>query len=132
VIDELSSLGTERITLMGGEPLRYAGWEQLAKRGIAHGMDMDMVTSAVGLDDAVAHRIAAVPLNSVTISVDGTEAVHDHQRRVEGSYRRAIQAVRSLDALGVLVGVTTQINALSLPVLETMAPELEAAGVVPT
>lgn len=130
LIDELAVLGTRRLTLMGGEPLNYRGWQQLAARGIEHGMDVEMVTSAMGLNEVTADTIAELPLYAVTVSVDGTEAVHDAQRRVPGSYRQAIKAIELLDARGVAVGVTTQINPLSLPVLEELGPRLEAAGVL--
>jgi MoaA/NifB/PqqE/SkfB family radical SAM enzyme len=65
---------------------------------------------------------------SVTVSVDGTEEAHDRQRGVPGSYRAALEAISHLDAAGVPVGVTTQVNRLSLPSLGRLAPELEAAG----
>lgn len=129
VIDELAALGTERVTLLGGEPLTYPHWEAVARQGIARGIDMEMVTSANGLDETTAERIATVGLSSVTISIDGTESVHDEQRRCVGSYRRAMRAIAALDALGVPMGVTTQINSRTLPVIEALGAELEAAGV---
>jgi radical SAM protein with 4Fe4S-binding SPASM domain len=130
VIDELGALGTERITLLGGEPLSHPGWQELAARGIAHGMHMEMVTSGFGLDDATVQRMVELPLTSVTVSVDGTEAVHDRLRRNEGSYRRVLGAIRRLDGAAIPVGVTTQVNTQTMPLLEALGEELEAAGVL--
>ncbi len=130
LIDELAGLGTKRLTFIGGEPLTYPGWEALAARGVERGMAVEMVTSAFGLDEVAADKIAQLPLYAVTISVDGTEEVHDAQRGVPGSYRQALRALRLLDARGVPVGIATQINPLTLPVLEQLAPVLEDAGVL--
>lgn len=130
VIDELAALGTERITLLGGEPLCHPAWETIARHGTARGVDMEMVTSAWGLDAAMARRIAEAAIASVTVSVDGTESVHDELRRMPGSYQEALGAIRALDEVGIPVGVTTQVNVRTLPVLEQMASELERAGVL--
>ena len=128
VIQELSELGCERITLMGGEPLVHPGWRRIAVEAARGGLEVEMVTSGVGLTDEVAATMADVPLDSVTVSVDGVERVHDSQRRMPGAFRRALDAIGTLRKRGIAVGVTTQLNTLTLPTLEQLAPELEAAG----
>jgi len=130
VIDTLGTLGTERITLLGGEPLMHPGWQELAARGIEYGMHMELVTSGFGLNSTTVRQMAELPLTSVSVSVDGTEAVHDWLRRSHGSYRRVLAGIRQLDAAAIPVGVTTQVNTQTLPLLEALGEELEAAGVL--
>jgi radical SAM protein with 4Fe4S-binding SPASM domain len=128
VIGELAELGCQRVTLMGGEPLSHPDWQSIAARAVREGLEVEMVTSGAGLTAEVAATMAAVPLDSVTLSVDGVEAVHDAQRRAPGAFRRALDAIGTLRRQGIAVGVTTQLNTLTVPTLEQLAPELEAAG----
>jgi len=128
VIVDLAALGCKRITLMGGEPLCVPDWPVLVRAATDSGMAVDMVTSGMGINQMYAARMRATPLASITISVDGTEAVHDRQRRVPGCYRQALNAIRWLDQAGMKVGVTSQVNPQTLPTLEALAGELQEAG----
>lgn len=128
VISDLATLGCKRVTLMGGEPLCREDWPILAEAAAEAGMLVDMVTSGLGVNQAVAARMRKTPLASVTVSVDGTAAVHDGQRGVPGLYGQALAAIRWLDQAGFKVGVTTQLNPETLPTIETLAEELQTAG----
>ncbi len=128
VVDELVELGCQRITLMGGEPLASPDWRSIAEFAARHRLEVEMVTSGAGLTDDVAAAMTEVPFDSVTVSVDGTESVHDAQRRVPGAFRRALGAIETLRSHGVAVGVGTQLNTHTVPTLAQLAPQLEAAG----
>jgi radical SAM protein with 4Fe4S-binding SPASM domain len=130
VISDLAHLGCRRVTLMGGEPLCRDDWPVLAQAAADAGMIVDLVTSGVGIDQAVAARMRKAPLASVTVSVDGTAAVHDSLRGVPGSFEQALTAIRWLDQVGFNVGVTTQINLETLPTLDALVEELQEAGAV--
>jgi radical SAM protein with 4Fe4S-binding SPASM domain len=82
----------------------------------------------MGINELCAARIRAAPLASITISVDGTQAVHDSQRGVPGCYQQALNAIRWLDQAGMKVGVTSQVNPQTLPTLQALAGELQDAG----
>ena len=128
VVHALSDLGCKRVSLLGGEPLRFKGWAQVAAASRARGMVVEIITSGIGIDRTVAQTIFDIGVNSVTVSVDGTEAEHDRQRRMSSGYRQAIDAIRYLDEAGLRVGVNTQINQGTLPTLEALAPKLQEAG----
>jgi radical SAM protein with 4Fe4S-binding SPASM domain len=113
---------------MGGEPLCMPDWPILARAAADSGMAVDLVTSGVGIDRQRAAWIREAPLASVTVSVDGTAAVHDRQRRVPGCHQQALAAIRWLDQAGLKVGVTSQVNPDTLPTLEELADELQHAG----
>ena len=128
VLASLGRLGCKRVGLLGGEPLLFPEWPEVAEHARAQGMAVEMITSAVGFGAETAAQMVAAGLNSVTVSVDGTEAVHNAQRRVADGFRQALDAIRKMDAVGIRVGVNSQVNRRSLPTLEAVADELEAAG----
>ena len=130
IIRDLAALGCARLTFSGGEPLLRPDWPELAAAACELGIAPDMITSGIGLDAACAARIRRAGLISVTVSIDGTKDVHDRLRGASGGYERALEALRFLDEAGVRAGVTTQVNTLTLPTLEALAPEIQAAGAV--
>jgi radical SAM protein with 4Fe4S-binding SPASM domain len=130
VIGALADLGCRRITLMGGEPLLYPRWVELAQAGRSRDMIVDLISSGQGLDDKTAALIATSGLHAVTISVDGLAGTHDAQRRVPGCFEQAMRAIRAVDQAGLKVGVTSQVNQGNLAELEDLAPLLEDAGVL--
>jgi len=130
VIATLAELGCRRISLMGGEPLLYPRWAELAAAARGRELIVDLISSGQGLDQDTALRIRDSGLHAVTISIDGLVATHDMQRGLPGSYQRALQAIRLVDQAGLKVGVTTQVNRGNLAELEALAPILEDAGVI--
>jgi radical SAM protein with 4Fe4S-binding SPASM domain len=128
VVDQLAALGCRQLSLLGGEPLLRPDWPAVARAAVARGMEVELLTSGVGVTEGVAELARSAGLRSVTVSVDGTEEAHDAQRRLAGCYRAAIDAIGHFDRAGLIVGVTTQVNPQSLGTLEALAPLLEAAG----
>ena len=130
VIGSLADLGCRRITLMGGEPLLYPRWVDLVHAARARDMLVDLISCGQGLDENVAFAMRDCGLHAVTISIDGLAATHDAQRRVSGCFEQALRASRLVDQAGLKVGVTSQVNQGNLSELESLAPMLEAAGVL--
>jgi radical SAM protein with 4Fe4S-binding SPASM domain len=127
VFRDLAALGAKRVTFSGGEPLVRRDWPRLARTASGCGMAVDLITSGAGVDAAAVRAMRRVRLDAVTVSVDGTREAHD-QLRGAGSWDRALGAIRRLDGAGLRVGVSTQVNRLSLPTLAELAGELERAG----
>ena len=65
----------------------------------------------------------------MSVSIDGTERVHDHLRNLKGSHRAAMRALAHIRAAGMTPMANTQINRDNLPILEAHADELVAAGI---
>ncbi|HEX7596591.1 MAG TPA: radical SAM protein [Polyangia bacterium] len=128
VVNELADLGCKWLTLMGGEPLVSPAWPAVARAAVGRGMVVDMVTSGVGMDATTAAALFEAGLSSVTVSVDGTAQVHNRLRGVPDGHAHALRAIGLLDAAGLRVGVTTQINGENIDTLEALAPELQSAG----
>ena len=130
VLEALARVGCKRVGLLGGEPLLFPEWPDVARHARAQGMAVEMITSAVGFGPNTAEQMVNAELASVTVSVDGTEAVHNSQRRVSDGFEQALDAIRRMDAAGLRVGVNTQVNRRSLPTLEALAETLAEAGVM--
>jgi radical SAM protein with 4Fe4S-binding SPASM domain len=128
VFRDLAALGTERLTLSGGEPFARADWPAIVRAAVRTGPMVDAITSGWTLDAAAIREIRRAGLCAVTISIDGPAEVHDRLRGLDGAHRRAIAAIRRLDAAGMRVGVATQVNRWNLRLLAAVAREIQAAG----
>jgi radical SAM protein with 4Fe4S-binding SPASM domain len=124
----LARLGCQRLSLLGGEPLLYPGWLAIAELATGLGLIVDLITCGLGIDEVTLEALSSGAFASITLSIDGTEAVHDRLRRTPGGYAEALRAITRLDRAGMKVGVTTQVNQSTLPTLLELAPELQEAG----
>jgi radical SAM protein with 4Fe4S-binding SPASM domain len=130
VVGSLGRLGCKRLTLLGGEPFLHEGWHAIARRATELGIQVDLVSCGLGIDDEIVRAVRASGMISITISVDGSESIHDRSRRTPGGYLAALDAIARLDRAGMRVGVTTQVNRLTLPTFEELAEWLQAAGAI--
>ncbi len=129
VADELAGLGCKRVSLIGGEPFLKPGWEAVVERLAARGVIVELVTNGWMVDSAMVQRMVSAGVHSVSVSIDGTAAVHDMLRDRKGSFERALAAVRNVREAGLPVGVLTQVSKANMGDLERLYPELEQAGV---
>ena len=78
LVDELHELGCKRIAFLGGEPLCRPELLTLIRQAKRRHMLVEIVTSGMGLDSAMAVELKAAGTNSVTVSIDGLEAAHEN------------------------------------------------------
>jgi len=126
----LSNLGCKYVSFLGGEPFLRSDWWKLAGYATSLGLSVDIITSGVGFKKQYVSQIIDAGIKSITVSVDGNEDIHNKLRGVEGSYRMALRAIELSSKGGVKVGVTTQVNRLTLPSLEKMVGNIEIAGAI--
>lgn len=123
LVDQLADLGVIEVVLIGGEAYLREDWCELIARIAARGMQPLLTTGGRGITPARARAAAAAGLESVSVSIDGSEATHDRLRGVAGSHAAALAAIGHLREAGIPVSVNTQINRLSMAelpeVLET-------------
>jgi radical SAM protein with 4Fe4S-binding SPASM domain len=75
-----------------------------------------------------AEAIAEAGFFAVTMSVDGTAAVHDRLRRVPGALKALLEGAAALSRRGVLIGASTQVNKANLGELDAIHDLLAAHG----
>ncbi|MFQ5999307.1 MAG: radical SAM/SPASM domain-containing protein [Candidatus Bathyarchaeia archaeon] len=115
-IDEVCSLGVPFFDFSGGEPLLRKDLSILAKRASSHGCLVSMNTNGALLKSGRASEIREA-FDIVVVSLDGPKEVHDKLRGVEGTYDRAIEAIKLLKACGVRVGVNMVVTPWNIKIL---------------
>ena len=124
LVDQLAELGVLEVVLIGGESYLRDDWCAIIARIAERGMEPLLTTGGRGMTAERARAAKQAGLVSASISLDGLEATHDHQRGVKGSFAAALAAMRNLRDADVAISANTQINTLSMrelpAVLETI------------
>lgn len=96
IIDELHALGCVQLSVTGGEPLLYQGIERLIFRGKNNGMTININTNGLL---ATRKKDVLALADSVTISIDGDQSLHD-ELRGSGSFDIAVKGAQIAGNLG--------------------------------
>ncbi|MBV1858963.1 MAG: radical SAM protein [Nannocystaceae bacterium] len=126
---QIADLGLDSITLIGGEAYLREDWLEIAATLIERGVETSVTTGGRGIDRARAEAMAEVGISTVSVSVDGLQATHDHLRAVRGSHAAALGALEALGRAGVPVSVNTQICATNLREVESLFDVIAPLGV---
>ncbi|MGO9836210.1 MAG: radical SAM protein [Polyangiaceae bacterium] len=129
LIDQMARLGVKEVTLIGGEAYLRDDWLDLVRAIRAHGIPVTTTSGGRGLTPEIIDLAKAAGLSGASISIDGDEATHDRLRGVAGSYRSAIAAMRALKERGMRISCNTQINRLSMPLLESILETVATIGI---
>lgn len=109
IIAEGYDIGYRHLHITGGEPLLWERlWESLHCAFRMGYESAFLNTNGTLLTEVMSSRLAEYRGLSISVSLEGTEAFHDHLRG-EGSYRRASQGIEK--AIGA--GVTLYVFALA-------------------
>lgn len=123
VVEQLAELNPPVLVLTGGDPLMRADFFEIAERAIARGLRVAVspTTTALVTRERLS-RMRDLGVTMVHLSLDGADAAtHDGFRGVAGTYRRVIQALEDLQALGMPVQVGTTLGRHNLHQLEQMS-----------
>jgi radical SAM protein with 4Fe4S-binding SPASM domain len=129
LVDQMARLGVKEVTLIGGEAYLRGDWLDLIRALRGHGIPVSTTSGGRGLTPEIIDGAKAAGLSGASISIDGDEPTHDRLRGVPGSYRAAISAMRALKERGLSVSCNTQINRLSMPLLEGILETVAAIGI---
>jgi radical SAM protein with 4Fe4S-binding SPASM domain len=129
LVSQMARLGVKEVTLIGGEAYLRDDWLELVRAIRENGMLATMTSGGRGLTPELVARAKDAGLTNVSISIDGDEETHDRLRGVAGSYRSGIGAMRAVKASGLRASCNTQINRLSLPLLEGILETVAAIGI---
>ncbi len=120
VIDDLADFKVPVLLFSGGEPFARPDIHDIAEYAKAKGLRVTFSTNGTMIDDNKADWLKDLGVSYVGISIDGTEAIHDRFRRMEGAYRKSLDAIRRLVRRGVKVGLRvtmTRDNMASVPAI---------------
>lgn len=114
LLTDAFALGYRSVSISGGEPLMYAGLEELLSHARGLGMHTGMVTNGALLNEERLARIGPL-LDAVAVSLDGPEELHNSIRGSHQAYSRALRALDLLAASGHRTAVIHTVTRTSLP-----------------
>ena len=132
LVDQIAEMQVPVFVLTGGDPLKRPDIYELVEYATGKGVHTSMTPSATPLltREAIAD-LKRCGLARLAVSLDGSTAeIHDAFRRVAGSYRQTLDAIRWARGLGVPVQINTTITRRNLADLENMIQLLERLDIV--
>lgn len=120
----LARLGCREVTLIGGEAYLRADVEEIIAFLADQRMRVTMQSGGRALTLDRCRRFAAAGLEAIGISIDGLEDQHDTLRGNRGSYKAALQALKNIQATGLIVTSNIQVNRLNQHTLRETASML--------
>lgn len=104
-ITEAAELGIGVVSFSGGEPFVHPAIWRLLEHAFASGVKVQMVSNGTLIKEDKLEFLSQ--LDCLTISVDGTEAVHDHIRQRKGTWARTMRTLGWLAKSKVQWGTNT-------------------------
>ena len=113
LLQDLRDFGVPVVLFSGGEPLMRPDLLELVDWTVAAGLRAVISTNGTLIDRPLAQRLKELKLSYVGISLDGTEATHDHFRGQAGSFAAALAGVRHCQEAGLKVGLRFTLSRLN-------------------
>ena len=134
ILDQLAARKVFYIYFLGGEPFLRDEFFSILEHCKSLGLGVMISTNGWFVDRDCADRLASLVVRHVRVSIDGANAkTHDAIRGVQGSFERAVNAVRCLKAAGVpMVGMAPtlmQRNVHEAPEIIDLARNLGATEI---
>lgn len=118
------------IIITGGEPLMRPDLEECGRAIYEKGFPWGMVTNGFALTRTRLERLLASGLRAITVSLDGVGDDHDWMRGVNGSFKRASEAISMISSVPDLVSdVVTCVNRRNYGKLTEIRDYLWSLGV---
>ena len=93
-IDEAALVGVGVVSFSGGEPFVHPQFLDILEHALGAGIRVQLVSNGTLIKEK--HLPLLERLDCLTISIDGTEAAHDHIRQKPGTYRRSLKTIEML------------------------------------
>ena len=116
VAQQLCALSCRRVNLIGGEVFLRDDWETIVTALTSRGVRMCIITNGYRMTPQILHALRRADVESVAVSLDGPQDVHDAFRQ-KGSFARAFDAIRALAGAGIPVSVITTLRSDNAPYL---------------
>jgi radical SAM protein with 4Fe4S-binding SPASM domain len=121
VLNDLKKLGTNLVTMMGGEPFLRKDWDIIAEHIKNIGMELTIISNGFIIDKKIVSKLKKLNPYTVGISIDGgKKETHDNIRRINGSFEKCKKSLELLKKAGIRRSVITTVhkkNYTELPLL---------------
>ncbi|MDZ7860637.1 MAG: radical SAM protein [Candidatus Krumholzibacteriota bacterium] len=128
VADQLSEMGCQNVTLLGGEPFLRDDWDKIASRLVSNGIETTLISNGVLVDDSVVHRLRDAGVRSLGLSVDGLENTHNRLRGRNDAFEKVLRASELAVKAGISVCAVTVVLPENFHELNDLARILESRG----
>lgn len=119
VAGQLADIGCRRVSLIGGEVFMRSDWAKIVKALTDRGVKVSVITNGFMFSERLISSLKELKIESVAISLDGPEEIHDLFRQ-RGSFKRAEQAMDVLIENEIPVSVITTLHSRNVSKLEEM------------
>lgn len=117
IAGQLADLGCRRVSLIGGEVFMRPDWVEITRALTDRGIRVSLITNGYLFTEKLISQLKEVRVESVAVSLDGPEEVHDKYRQ-KGSFQRAVCAISVLAQNGIRVSVISTLNHENVQSLE--------------
>ena len=126
LLEEIQRFGNPLVVLTGGDPLKRPDLLPLIRHSVALGLRTNITPSPTPLLTAeVIEELQKCGISRMALSLDGPDApTYDGFRQAEGTYDRAIFALRHARDLGVETQVMTSVTRHNLDKLAQIAEQV--------
>jgi AdoMet-dependent heme synthase len=130
LIDQIAQVSHPLLILSGGEPLLRKDVYELIQYGTQKGLRMGLGSNGSLIDAKVAGKLKEAGIKTVSISIDSNiPQQHDEFRGVQGSWDKAIKAIKALRENDVLVQVNTTLTQDNYNQIDEIMSIVEEIGV---
>jgi len=130
LIDGLKDIGTNLITMMGGEPFLREDWNILATHIKDVGMELTIISNGFLINEKTISQLKKLDPYTVAISIDGSKPqTHDRIRRVNGSLEKCKKSINMLLDKNINTSVVTTVHKQNFKELPEIRDYLIGKGV---
>ena len=119
VAQQLAAMGCRRVSMIGGEVFMRSDWETIVAALTSRGVKTCIITNGYRMTPAIVEALKRVKIESVAVSLDGIQDLHDAYRQ-PGSFQRALATIQTLTAAWIPVSVISALRADNAPHLEAL------------
>ncbi|MBX8634660.1 MAG: radical SAM protein [Thermoplasmata archaeon] len=116
LIEDISDSGVKLFVISGGDPMKREDIFELLAFSSSH-IRTAFSPSGARINRENARLIKEAGIDTVSISLDGTETVHDSFRCFEGSYKMSVSSIGYLKEAGIGVQINTTISRFNIGLL---------------
>ena len=98
LVDDIARMNARVFTLHGGEPLVHPDVYEISAYAASKGLLVNFITNGIMLNEKNIEKIIESKINSVTISLDGPDYIHDDLRGMKGAFKKIMDGVAILRA----------------------------------
>lgn len=114
VVDQLSEMKTQYITLSGGEPFVWPHWRELCAHIKKRGLDYAIISNGYNILDDDILFLKDAGICNIALSIDGTSRTHNKIRQKSDSFERVVETAKKFIKAGARVAVSTSVNKLNI------------------